>query len=229
MPGKSPAPARRWGRTTVAVTGLLAALGVMSTAGTAHADIVLKLNYPLTGTTYIKSTDSSMSLGPGTLATAVDDTGGLTATVTLPPATGTFKEFGVIPVSVTTEFVEATPTTGKVDINTGAVQTTSHLTLRITDLRVAGIPTPIGSHCQTESPAEVAVTSDDGFSVITGGNLSGTYTIPNFKNCLLATPLINLVVPGSGNTITLTLGAATIPPSSPTADPSKVFRAGALH
>lgn len=47
------------------------------------------------------------------------------------------------------------------------------------------------------------------FSVITGGNLTGTYTIPKFQNCLLATPLINLTVPGSGNTITLTLGAAT--------------------
>lgn len=229
MPAKSLTPTRRWGRTTAAATASLAALGVLSTAGTAHADVVLKLNYPLTGTTYIKSTSSSMSLGPGTLATAVDDTGGLTATVTLPPATGSFKEFGVIPVSVTTEFIEASPTTGTVDINTGAVQTTSHLILRLTDLKVAGIPTPIGDKCQTETPAEVSVTSDDGFSVITGGNLSGTYTIPNFKNCLLATPLINLVVPGSGNTITLTLGAASIPPSSPTADPSKVFKAGALH
>lgn len=229
MPAKSLTPTRRWGRTTAAATASLAALGVLSTAGTAHADVVLKLNYPLTGTTYIKSTSSSMSLGPGTLATAVDDTGGLTATVTLPPATGSFKEFGVIPVSVTTEFIEASPTTGTVDINTGAVQTTSHLILRLTDLKVAGIPTPIGDKCQTETPAEVSVASDAGFSVITGGNLNGTYTIPNFKNCLLATPLINLVVPGSGNTITLTLGAASIPSTSPTADPSKVFKAGALH
>lgn len=229
MPIKSLAPVRRWGRTTAAATASLAALGVLSTTGTAHADIVLKLNYPLTGTTHIESTDSSMSLGPGTLATAIDDTGGLTATVDLPPATGSFKEFGVIPVSVTTRFVEASPTTGTVDLNTGAVQTTSHLTIKITELKVAGIPTPIGDRCQTETPAEVSVTSDANFSVVTGGNLNGTYTIPNFKNCLLATPLINLVVPGSGNTITLTLGAASIPTSSPTADPSKVFKAGALH
>lgn len=142
MPAESLAPVRRWGRTTAAATASLAALGVLSTTGTAHADVVLKLNYPLTGTTTIKSTNSSMSLGPGTLATAVDDTGGLTATVDLPPATGSFKEFGVIPVSVTTEFVEASPTTGTVDINTGAVQTTSHLTIKITELKVSRHPDP---------------------------------------------------------------------------------------
>ncbi|GAA4481383.1 hypothetical protein GCM10023191_000190 [Actinoallomurus oryzae] len=229
MPAESLAPVRRWGRTTAAATASLAALGVLSTTGTAHADVVLKLNYPLTGTTTIKSTNSSMSLGPGTLATAVDDTGGLTATVDLPPATGSFKEFGVIPVSVTTEFVEASPTTGTVDINTGAVQTTSHLTIKITELKVAGIPTPVGGSCRTETPAEVSVASDADFSVINGGNLNGTYTIPKFKDCLLATPLINLVVPGSGNTITLTLGPASVAASSPTADPSKVFKAGALR
>jgi hypothetical protein len=226
---KSLVSTRRRRGVVATVAASMAVLGAVSTAGPANADVILTLNYPLTGTTFIKSTNSSMSLGPGTLSTGVDEVGGLTATVTLPPATGSFKEFGVIPVSVTTEFVEASPTTGTVDLTTGAVQTTSHLTIKITDLKVAGIPTPVGSHCQTESPAEVAVTSDDGFSVLNGGNLSGTYTIPKFQNCLLATPLINLVVPGSGNTITLTLGPAVVASSSPTADPRKIFRAGALR
>lgn len=39
--------------------------------------------------------------------------------------------------------------------------------------------------------------------------LGRTYTIPRFAHCLLATPLINLTLPGPGHTITLTLGAAT--------------------
>jgi hypothetical protein len=42
-----------------------------------------------------------------------------------------------------------------------------------------------------------------------GGVLNGTYTIPRFTHCLLATPLINLTIPGAGNTITLTLGTPT--------------------
>lgn len=48
-----------------------------------------------------------------------------------------------------------------------------------------------------------------GFNALTGGTVSGTYTIPRFAHCLLAPPLINLTLPDPGNTITLTLGAAT--------------------
>jgi len=44
--------------------------------------------------------------------------------------------------------------------------------------------------------------------ILKGGNLSDAYTIPGFANCGLETLLINLAVPGSGNTITLTLGNA---------------------
>src|SRR5258708_18797318 len=104
--GESSRSAGRRGRTAAVAAGLIAAVGVVSTAGTAHADTVLKLNSPLTGTTFIKATNSSMSLGPGTLETAVDENGGLTAAVNLPPANGSFKEFGVIPVTVTAVFTE---------------------------------------------------------------------------------------------------------------------------
>jgi hypothetical protein len=227
--GEPFASVRRRGRAASVAAGFVAALGVMFTTGTAHADVILRVNYPLTGTTFIKATNSSMSLGPGTMAAALDDSFNLTGTTTLPPATGSFKEFGVIPVSVTTEFIETAPTTGSVDVNTGAVQATAHFTLRLNNLKVAGIPTPVGSRCETRSPANISVTSDENFSIINGGNLNGTYTIPQFQNCLLATPLINLTVPGPGNTITLTLGAATVPPSSPASDPGKVFSGSALR
>jgi hypothetical protein len=54
----------------------------------------------------------------------------------------------------------------------------------------------------------VTVSSQPGFNILKGGNLAGTYTIPDFANCGLETLLINLTVPGAGNTITLTLGKA---------------------
>jgi hypothetical protein len=38
--------------------------------------------------------------------------------------------------------------------------------------------------------------------------LAGSYTIGKFQHCGLATLLINLTIPGSGNTIKLTLGKA---------------------
>jgi hypothetical protein len=78
--------------------------------------------------------------------------------------------------------------------------------MRITSLTVAGINTPVGNSCQTSTPVSVTVNSQPGFSILKGGNLDGTYTIPAFANCGLATVLINLTLPGSGNTISLTLG-----------------------
>src|SRR5579875_3614664 len=100
------------------------------------------------------------------------------------------------------------PTTGTIDPNTGAVTTTSNITMKITKLVVAGLTQPIGSSCETSTPVSVTVNSQPGFNILKGGNLAGTYTIPDFANCGLETLLINLTVPGSGNTITLTLGKA---------------------
>lgn len=203
-------------RTTaaMAMAGALALSGVITSAGTASAstatDTKIKASYPVTGRTFIKAPNFTLSVGPGTLKSTVDViTGKLTANLSLPPATGTFKEFGLIPVTATTQFINAAPTTGKVNLTTGAIHSTSHITLRITNLMVGGIPVLVGSSCQTSTPAVVSVASRPGFSILKGGNLAGSYTIPQFANCGLATVLINLTIPGPGNTLTLTLGKPT--------------------
>ena len=56
----------------------------------------------------------------------------------------------------------------------------------------------------------ITVSSQPGFNLLSGGTLAGTYTIPRFSHCGLETTLINLTVPGPGNTITFTLGQATL-------------------
>ena len=129
---------------------------------------------------------------------------------TLPDATGSFRQFGLIPVTATTHFINNGPTTGTLNLSTGAVTTTSHVTLQIVSLSVAGLPVPVGPSCESSTPAVIQVTSQAGFNILKGGNLAGNYTIPQFTNCGLATPLINLTLPGPGNTITLTLGKAKI-------------------
>ncbi|MEO3765616.1 hypothetical protein [Streptomyces sp. B5E4] len=195
-----------------AVLALLAAAGfTVATSGTANAAPV-RLDYPLTGTTHLAGTDSDLELGPGKLETTVDlSTGALSAHTKLPPATGSFKTLDLIPATATTEFIETEPTTGTISTATGEVNTVSKLTLRITELKVAGLPIWVGSHCQTEVPAEIALKSEPGFNPFRGGTLSGTYTIPDFEHCLLATPVINAIIPGEGNTISLKLGAAQAP------------------
>lgn len=175
----------------------------------ASADTTVSLTYPISGSTYINAIHTSIPLGPGTLSATADlTTSAITGSVNLPPATGSFKELGLVPVTATTAFVEQGQTTGTLESD-GGIQATSHISLKLTSLKVAGIPVPVGNSCETAVPATISLTSETGFNALTGGTVSGTYTIPHFAHCLLATPLINLTLPGPDNTITLNLGAAT--------------------
>jgi len=187
--------------------GLLAVAGALTGSGAAAADTTITLRYPVTGTTHLATPNANVALGPGHLTATADlNTDKIKATLTLPEATGSFKELGLVPVTATVKLINNGPGTGTVDPNTGAVTTTSKITMRIVDLKIAGVDTPVGSACQTSKPVSVTVSSQPGFGILVGGKVAGTYTIPQFANCGLETPLINLTVPGSGNSITLTLG-----------------------
>ena len=195
-----------------AVAGIAAATPALASpaARTAPSDSIVSVSYPVTGSTFIKAIGSTIDLGPGTLSTTADlTTSTLTGTLTLPPATGSFKELGLIPVTATTEMIQDGTATGTVNFTTNAVTTTATDTIKLTSLKVAGVPILVGPSCET-SPATIAVSSEAGFNVLNGGTLSGTYTIPPFAHCGLATLLINLTLPGPGNTISLTLGKGTL-------------------
>jgi hypothetical protein len=193
----------------VAVTGIGLATPALASPAV-PADQTVNVTYPVNGSTFIKAINSSIALGPGTLSTTADlTTSTLTGTLSLPPATGSFKELGLVPVTATTEMIQDGQATGTVDFSTNAVTTTTKESIKLTSLKVAGLPVPVGNSCET-SPATITVSSQPGFNVLSGGTLSGTYTIPSFAHCGLATLLINLTLPGPGNTITLTLGAGTL-------------------
>ena len=199
--------------TAIGAAGLVAAGALLASAGPASAGpaSTLTVKYKVTGSTFLAGPNATLSLGPGHLTAKVNaSTGKVTATLSLPPATGSFTEFGVIPVTATAKFINDGPTTGKVNLQTGAVSTTSKITLQIVSLSVAGLPVPVGNSCETANPVVVRVKSEKGFSIINGGKLGGSYTIGHFSDCGLATLLINLTIPDSGNTITLKLGKAKI-------------------
>jgi hypothetical protein len=194
-------------------SGVVTLAGITMLAGLAPASAATKLHssYKVTGSTFLSGPDFTMKLGPGKLSSTVNAKNGkLTATLTLPNATGSFKQDGLVPVTATTEFINDGPTTGTLNLNTGTVKTTSKITLRIVSLVVAGLNVPVGKSCETAQPVVVKVRSQPKFSVLKGGNLAGTYTIGDFAKCGLATLLINTTIPASGNTITLTLGKAKL-------------------
>jgi hypothetical protein len=193
-----------------AATGLLAlaVAAPAASAATPQADPTLNATYAVNGSTTIKSTNSTMTLGPGTLTAALDvKTLAFTSNLTLPAATGSFTELGFVPVTATTEFIQDGAIAGN-DVN-GGITATANIIIKLTKVTVAGIPVPVGNSCQT-SPAQINLTSGKGFNVLLGGPVSGTFTIPNFANCGFSTPILNAVIPGAGNTINLTLGKPTV-------------------
>jgi hypothetical protein len=197
--------------TAAAMAALAAGAALAASASPASAATTLKATYKVTGSTYIKAPNFTLQLGPGRLVSRVNaKTGKLTARLSMPDATGSFTQLGIVPVTATTQFINDGPTTGRLNLNTGAVRTKSKITLRLVSLTVGGLPIAVGNSCETKSPALVRLTSQPGFNVLAGGNLSGSYTIPKFSGCGLADVLINLTIPGSGNTITLTLGKAKV-------------------
>jgi len=197
--------------TSLALTG---AAGVLIGLGAlpAAADTTITATYPVSGSTYLRAVNSTLPLGPGTLTSTVDlTTSAVTAsTLKLPPTTGSFTVFGFIPVTATTALIQDGSAIGKVSLAASTVTVTAKVTIKLTSLKVAGISLPIGRRCETATPASITVSSQPGFSVLGGGTVAGTYTIPRFSHCGVATFLINLTIPGAGNTISLTLGKATL-------------------
>jgi len=197
--------------TLAAATSAFVGLGAIA-APMASADTIITATYPVSGSTHLKAPNATVPLGPGSLSSTVDlNTGAVTAaTLTLPPATGAFKVLGFIPVSATTTLSPVGTASGKVSLAANTVSVTTQANMRITSLKVAGLPIPVGSSCQTSTPITFTVNSQPGFNVLNGGVVAGTYTIPQFSHCGFATLMINLTLPGSGNTISLTLGKATL-------------------
>ncbi|HEX3488451.1 MAG TPA: hypothetical protein VHU92_03890 [Streptosporangiaceae bacterium] len=212
-------PRLRRSLTVLTLAGLLASAGGIASAASASASASkagkasksLTVKYKVTGATLIKSVDATAPLGPGKLTATVNlTTAALTANLSLPAATISFKEFGIVPVTATVNLVQDGQTTGQLNTSTGAVKTKSKITLQLTALFISGLAIPVPATCQSATPAVVKLVSQKGFSVVKGGNLAGTYTIPPVANCGELTALLNVIFPGPGNTINLKLGAAKV-------------------
>ncbi len=197
-------------RTRLALMALGAAIltttGLMAASGAASADTEANVHYAVTGTTFIAKLGTTANLGSGTLAATVDlTTGASESTLTLPPTTVSVKEFGFIPVTATTEIIQNGSAAGTVNFSANTITSTANVTLKITNLTVFGVSLPVGNNCQT-TPFDINISSGSGFMVSGGGPVNGTYTIPAFHDCGLNTLLLNLTIPGSGNTLNLNLG-----------------------
>lgn len=194
-------PHRRWRR---AAAALAAGTTIALVPAVAHA-VTINLDYDATGTAHIARTNSSINLGPSTLTTALNfDNGNFTGSLPLPGTTTRFEVIGFIPVTADVNFVEAAPLVGNITLSQldARVTSTASYHIKLSNIKIAGFPTFTGAYCRTKNPVSIPANTPTGetFDILGGGTLAGQFTIGDFQNCGLNTGLINLLIPGPGNT-----------------------------
>jgi hypothetical protein len=184
---------------------LIAAAPVAVIAQPAHAfpkgDSVLGFAYKIRATTHVKKLNQTISPPPGTFKGQIDlDQERLTGSINLPPATFTMKLANTVPLlTATARIVQAKPVTGTINLSTLRVKATSTFNLRIVSAYATGVPVNlVGNSCTTATP--ISVTMSGVASLTAASKFSGTFTIPPFKTCGVATTALNQLIPGPGNT-----------------------------
>ncbi|MBQ0834186.1 choice-of-anchor D domain-containing protein [Marinobacter sp.] len=172
----------------------------------------IELLLDLKGSTYIKSSDSTLPL-TGSIATLLElASGTFEADLNVEPTVGHFSIkllFSRLKATANVEFEQSEITTGSL-VN-GKLTANSHLFIKVpkVQLKLFGIPIRVGGgdQCQSIQPVDITLTSNEGsnFSPSTGGDVSGVYDLPPLEHCGLLTSVLNQFLTGSGNTIDLTL------------------------
>ncbi|WP_158880825.1 hypothetical protein [Amycolatopsis anabasis] len=203
-------------RTRLAVLGAILGLtggllGAVPAASATADDPLPKINLDVKGgTATIKKLDASVKVGAGKIAgqiTKVDPEAGVaefTAQINLPPAEGKFNIFGVIPTTATVSFSQVAPAKGT--LKDGKITARAEVSIQLKDVKAVGFPLFVGDNCRTKTPASITLVSAPDYDIFVGGDISGTFAIPEFTDCGLSTVMLNLLIPGPDNGITLTLG-----------------------
>ena len=194
----------KWGTrvTALAAATALSGIGFAGAADAAGPPVYSK--YAVSGTTHIAKPDADLDLGPGqfdmyTLVGPYTFYG----TITLPPVEVTRSVPGLGKVSGTVTFGP-----GHADGSVfGGFSGSASWPVKLSDVRVNGTPYDVGDACGTAEPITTELASDD-FAAGKGGRLTSTYAIGTFTDCGSATPVINAVISGPGNTLALDLTAA---------------------
>jgi hypothetical protein len=200
--------------TTAVVAGTVPVATAAAAGTVRHATSGgLTVTYKATGSTTVVKTSSTVALGPATLTATLNSSGTFTGSLPLPATSTSFKALGLVPVSATVTFVAAGPLTGT--LATGkktTITSSSSYYIRLSNVTLAGLPGLVGNRCQTKAPITINAATPNGkaFDITNGGKLTATYTIGSFANCGLTTVLVNLLIPGAGNTLTLKLSDGQI-------------------
>lgn len=165
---------------------------------------VVMIDWTVDAQTRIASLDIDVDIPGGSFVGSADlGTGIVTGELSLPEATAPVKLLGLPLATMTFKTESVGPVTGTIDLKTLMTSLTSTFHIHLTSLTPLGLPLNlVGDNCRTTTPISVTMTGT--FDLAAGTTLSGEYAIPTFENCGPLTPILNLLVPGDGNTFSAT-------------------------
>jgi hypothetical protein len=147
----------------------------------------------------------------GSLAVRVDtDSGLFTGDLVLREAAVRRSLLGASLLRATVQVTAESPVVGLLD-QEGRLSATVTVSAVITAAHAAGRTLIDGGSCRTATHAAVPLRSRPGFDLDRGGRVAGQYYRPPFTGCGWITPLVNLLISGSGNAVVIDL--IPVPPA----------------
>jgi hypothetical protein len=194
---------RRYVAVCATAAAALTATAALGTTG-AQADPDLPIHQDIAAHTHLAKLNQDLDAN-GTFDGTFDlGTGSVDGDLAFQPAQTTLNILGLNAASVGVSISPTAPAHGSIDLGASTISLTTSFDIKILYIRPLGLPflNLVGNHCQTSTP--VTLTSSGPIDIATQkATLSGDFTIPPLKNCgLLTTPVLNLVIPGPGNTFT---------------------------
>jgi hypothetical protein len=190
-------------RRALVLCGVAAAALTASVAGApvAQADPDLPIHQDIAAQTHLAKLNQDLD-SVGTFDGTFDlGTSALDGDLAFEPSQGSLDILGFQAATVTIAIVPTGPAHGSINLGTQTVALSTSFNIKILSIKPLGLPfNLVGNNCQTSEAVTLDSTGtiDLATQVVT---LDGEFTIPKLKNCgFLVTPVLNLVVPGAGNT-----------------------------
>ncbi|RAY11036.1 hypothetical protein DPM19_32555 [Actinomadura craniellae] len=165
----------------------------------------MNYSYGLSGQTVIKAANGTVPLTGGIDANLDLASGNFTADLTLNPTSGSFKLLGFLPSSADIAFAPQGKATGS--LKDGVLTANSKVAVKLPSIKLFGLGIAGGANCATSTPADINLKSTDPFfNPLSGGNVTGTYTLASLNNqCGFLGGIASIFMAGPGNTIALKL------------------------
>ncbi|WP_410674874.1 DUF6801 domain-containing protein [Amycolatopsis sp. cmx-4-68] len=115
-----------------------------------------------------------------------------------------FKVLGFVPGTADLQFTADGPQSG--DLGGGGFVAHARFALTLPQVTLFGVPVA-DAGCRASAPIPVDLRTGSGFTLASGGPVTGTYAIPALTGCGAFTAYLSSLFQGEGNTFALTLTA----------------------